>query len=390
MQNLKQKIQETMPKEVQQYLTSMKATDLNLHVCNKYGIKGDEISKYVDLVNRLFFKEIRLGQVFMEIKKLFGFGRDKAQQMARDLVGIRLLPVKDWYDENVEEYIKNLGGDPADYEEYVKEQKEALPKEEEYFKEQLTPEKEEDVEETENEEEKQEETAKEEETEEIEFDAEKEKNESLDIFKKGLVNLLVNSGFYLEDYNDVLLLLVTRDDGFKKGLENALFQNYEKLTHKKFLLEGEPKEPNVANWLKHFLKQEGSGMFDNITLSRFLSTSENVKVLDEEEKQLVQKLLLLYRNIKFFPDSMPGKDVDQWEIIPLGDKDLEEEQEPRGAQEEQAQEKRGVQEKKSELTQEAKKRDKKIKELERIANSYPEGSLEKTAALEEIKRLKQE
>src|SRR3989339_772390 len=66
-----------------------------------------------------------------------------------------------------------------------------------------------------------------------------------------------------------------------------------------------------------FIKQYGSGFFDNVTLSRYITFSENVKKLDENEKNLVKKLLQLYRNLKFFPDSMKDIPVDDWEIVPI-------------------------------------------------------------------------
>jgi hypothetical protein len=52
-------------------------------------------------------------------------------------------------------------------------------------------------------------------------------------------------------------------------------------------------------------------------LSDFLGTSENAKILDDKEKELVRKVLMCYRNVKFFPESMPSDNGEGWEMIPL-------------------------------------------------------------------------
>ena len=124
------------------------------------------------------------------------------------------------------------------------------------------------------------------------------------------------------------------------------------------------------DWLKDFIKQHGGEMFDNIKLSQYLSNSSNVKNLDEVEKQLVRKLLMLYRNLKFFPDSMPNDTGEGWEIIPIS------------------------QEEGTLPTTRAGKESKKdgfkitpLQELEILAKQYPKGSLEHRAIMEEIKKL---
>jgi hypothetical protein len=120
----------------------------------------------------------------------------------------------------------------------------------------------------------------------------------------------------IKDYNGILILLLLDDPNFKKSLEKVFLANPEKLTHSEFISEGAPHSPSIANWLKDFIKQFGSGMFDNLVMARYMTTSKNIKNLSEEEKQLVKKLLLTYRNLKFFPESMPSDDGEGWEIIP--------------------------------------------------------------------------
>ena len=71
----------------------------------------------------------------------------------------------------------------------------------------------------------------------------------------------------------------------------------------------------------NFIKKNGSGIFNNLVLIEYLVNSDNAKKLDNKEKELLKKLLLLYRNIKFFPESMPDDNGESWEIIPVSKKE---------------------------------------------------------------------
>jgi len=126
----------------------------------------------------------------------------------------------------------------------------------------------------------------------------------------------------------------------------------------------------VANWIKYFIATKGSDAFDNISLSSFLVQSPNAKVLNEKEKTRLRKLLTLYRNLKFFPDSMPNKTGDGWEIIPTQIAD------------DVQRETKVVKEK------EVSESEKKVQDLRLVLAKYPEGSLARRAVEEEIKRLK--
>ncbi|MDO9399413.1 MAG: hypothetical protein Q7T79_01880 [bacterium] len=144
-----------------------------------------------------------------------------------------------------------------------------------------------------------------------------EKSVAEEIFKQGLVNELNNHFVIAEAVNAKLFYILANDLNFKKELENALYVNQEKLTHKEFILDGKPHSPNIGNWLKDFIKKNGSGIFDNLVLAEYLINSENAKKLESKERELLRKLLLLYRNIKFFPESMPTDTGEGWEIIPI-------------------------------------------------------------------------
>lgn len=58
-------------------------------------------------------------------------------------------------------------------------------------------------------------------------------------------------------------------------------------------------------------------MFDELKMAEYLSSSPNTKKLNTEEKDLLRKLLRLYRNLVFFPESMGNNPVEDWQIIPV-------------------------------------------------------------------------
>jgi hypothetical protein len=80
-------------------------------------------------------------------------------------------------------------------------------------------------------------------------------------------------------------------------------------------------EETIGNWLKDFIEQKGSGIFNNIVLGDFLLKSVNAKKLNKNEKELVKKLLIFYRNLKFFPESMPNDAIENWQIIPFSEEE---------------------------------------------------------------------
>src|SRR3989339_804382 len=196
---------------------------------------------------------------------------------------------------------------------------------------------------------------------------------------------------------DEIIDIIVYDNIFKKELENSLYKSSAKLTNKELLLDGDAHIPNVQNWLSDFIKQYGSGFFDNVTLSRYITFSENVKKLDENEKNLVKKLLQLYRNLKFFPDSMKDIPVDDWEIVPIdkfvvkkhselsgppktkGEKEIEKLRQEEGDYAENSLERKMLEE-------EVEKKEQ-IENLQSEANKYPQGSLEKKALESEFKEL---
>jgi hypothetical protein len=386
-----------LPANVRDFLNSVAGTDLNLFICKQNGLVGDDIILNTDLVADLFFKDLELKDLVTRIKDDFDFDDVKARKLAADIAGIRLLVIDNWFNGGVSAYLKSLGVSPADYQKIVDDQKIAVRKE-----------KEEDaIEEAERQAEKAEREAalneeapiKKEEPITIEGDFkinwEVEKEEVLKTFKNGLADI-ISSGAVQEEFNDVLIyLLADKGESFRAELERALLANNEVITFAKFAVGGRPAAAVISAWLKNFISEVGSGLFDNLTLTKFLTSSANCKVLSDEEKNIVKKLLLVYRNIKFFPASMPNKTGEGWEIIPSETEiDLTKAKTvgvpltaDYAAKAESARMAAVKEEQNRKEAARAEEISRKLTELQAMAAAYPAGSLQRKAVEEEIRKL---
>ncbi|MFA5109120.1 MAG: hypothetical protein WC458_01065 [Patescibacteria group bacterium] len=308
MANLDNKFK-TLPANVKAYLVSLKAAELNLFVLNKNKIAPTDFGKVTAIITHLFSKTIKVSDLPATLKSELNLDELAAKSLACDLVGVRLLIIKDWLEEDLETYIKNWGGNPSEYLHFIDEQKKALAEEEKYFATELKSEPEFVF--------KSKITSEPVAT--PVLDIAKEKTDSIALFKNNLVDLLKSTGGeeFIADYNLVLISLLSDDQDFKSNLEGALYVNSEELTAGRLKDEEKDISPTIANWLKDFIKQNGSDIFDDIILLDYLSKSPNAKNLNLTEKSLVKKLLKLYRNLSFFPDSMNNAPVEEWEIIPI-------------------------------------------------------------------------
>jgi hypothetical protein len=121
----------------------------------------------------------------------------------------------------------------------------------------------------------------------------------------------------LFDLNFVIFQAFNDDPNFEDKVIDDFYKNQEVLTTKPFFLNGEKVKASVANWLKDFMRENGSELFSSMTLSKYFISSPNIKVLDENEKALIKRLLKLYRNLVFFPESMEGIPPAEWQLFPF-------------------------------------------------------------------------
>lgn len=140
---------------------------------------------------------------------------------------------------------------------------------------------------------------------------------TLEIFTKGLCREFEENPIINAAVNARIFYIISQNLAVKDDLEKALLTNQELLTDKDFLLEGKKAQPTIENWLLDFMKSYGTGIFDQLVLTEYVIKNRNCRVLLEDEKKRLKKLLLLYRNLKFFPLSMPSDNTDEWEIFPI-------------------------------------------------------------------------
>ncbi len=363
-----------LPPAVEFYFGSKTIADSIAMLNSKYQIPAGYLS---DLITDIVLADFDFNGVEARLKKDLNVDEKKAKQIMVDFLGAIFLPI--------DEYLKNIDikkelakhkGQAEQYQEAVEKFKEEL--EDEYFDavEELLKTHEELV------------------------DPEEEERAAINIFENNLIDVLRdNSKEALSHLNGGLIYLLFNKKGFKEKIFKVLFDNETKLTHKKFILGGKAVRPTVGNWIKDFIKYYGTENFNNVVLTKYITTSPNVKILDEEEKKLVRKLLQVYRNIKFFPESMGDAPPEEWEIIPTertgekltkarrvsGPPETEEEKEMKTLK--QMEEKYDEKSLERLALEEEIKKKRKIEELKIVANKYKEGSLERRAIEEEIRRL---
>jgi hypothetical protein len=386
---LKEKIK-TLPQEVFDFLTSAKSTELNILISSKYQLTLPQIKIFSDLIAQLFLREIPVAGLVESIKQLFGFSETMARQMACDIAGVRLLVVVDWLNADVAGLISSWGGDSARYQSYTEIQRQAVIKEAEWLAKELA--------------EPAEETSR---FADEDVDWEDREAKMKDLFSSHMMEMLQSDDeTLLSDINESIFHLIFNiREGIKDELANLLLNNQEVLTNQRIVVDGRQVDATVANWLAYFISQKGSALFDAVTLSDFITNSPNAKFLDLDEKKLLSNLLIVYRNLKFFPDSLPSPDPKYWMIFPVT---IPEEPIAKtvGVEANQAiigltgalpvapmaQPKifpKTVQSSPEEEEQKA-LRDSQIAEAESLLERYPAGSLERLALEEELTKLRQQ
>lgn len=375
-----------LPAEVFAYLDSYKSDDLNLLIIEKYHLSLPQIKAYYDLVALLFLRELAVSALPLEIQKIFAMPEHIARQLACDIAGVRLLVVVDWLGVDVADLIKQWGGDPARYQTYVEVQREAIPKEAEWNAEQWA--EPEDVAEILDDE---------------ETDWSKREKVIKELFVTQLTDTLsTDDDYLLKEINDACFyILANVNENFNEELSALLLANQERLTTQPIMVDGRQVEPTVANWLSDFLSQKGSDFFDAVDLSDFLVNAPNVQSLSPEDKERLTALLIVYRNLKFFPRALAGDQPSDWFIFPLS---AEAEPEtlmtptavkataaavpPRWQRQAAATVSASQSAPDEEILTKIGREDPRVKALEKEAAQYVEGSLERLALEEEIEKLK--
>jgi len=301
-----------LPQAIQDILLSPFGAQVNSTIIAKYNLKKDLADKMLDLVNDIYLKKLDIMNLPGKLISVLGLPPDRAQALALDLVGLKLLVADDYFQGAVSKFLAANGGGLDAYQIKTAEIRTALEKEREIYKDQ-SEEKEYvpkflDLEERNKPE-----------------SDNQEKIDALSLFNEDLINILnfKDDNEIILDYNETLIGLIEADERFKRDLETTLYNNQELISDIKINTNGNEAKPTVANWLKDFIMENGSDLFGNVTLVKYLTDNHNVKRIPEAERNLIKKLLKLYRNLVFFPSSMENIPLEEWEIFPVDQAALE-------------------------------------------------------------------
>jgi len=120
----------------------------------------------------------------------------------------------------------------------------------------------------------------------------------------------------LEDINDELILYLVDSPALKDELTKILTTNQANIGQENIIIDDKQAPPTSENWLKDFYHVVGSGVFDSLSIAKYIINSANAKKLAEKDKAKLRRFLTLYHNIKYFPTPFAAIPIEKWEIIP--------------------------------------------------------------------------
>lgn len=278
--------------EVEHYLLSATLAEFLKKLDEKYGVTNDY---FTDLIVEAVGGTLKLQDAPKKIQENLRRSGEESKKMALDFLGVVFLPLDPYlFGWGIKELFFSWKGNPNDYEDYVSACVESIWEENDRILEEHVQ----------------------------NFDANRdtagELNSSVTLFKKLLVSILSSENEENKArLNSSILSLLTASPLNKKALEEALYESEEKISDKKIKLEQKFVEATASNWIKDFIAYYGTGLFDNLVLSEYITGSENTKGLDDGTRKLLIQLLLVYRNLKFFPSSMSDRPFAEQGIIPV-------------------------------------------------------------------------
>ncbi|MFA5162974.1 MAG: hypothetical protein WC441_00420 [Patescibacteria group bacterium] len=297
-----------LPQEIQDILISPFGAKINREMINKYNLDKKSAGVIVDIVNDIYLKKLNLVNLKEKIINIISLPPDRVQSLCLDLAGLKLLIADDYFKGIVKDFILANRGDLATYQAKAQEWKEAIKREQEiYISETAEPKYESKLVNLNDDEEDP-------------ALINQEKIDAVSLFKEDVINALKlgpDSSEMTAIYNEFLIDLIKDDENFRKSLETSLYNNQELVVPEKIIVNGSEVKASVANWIKDFISQNGSEMFNNVVLVKYLSDNPNVKKLKDADREIVKKVLKLYRNLVFFPDSMENVPLEEWEIFPV-------------------------------------------------------------------------
>lgn len=297
-----------LPADIQDILISPFGAQINREIATKHGLDKTQLGQMMNLTNDIYIKILEINNLPNKIINVLKLAPAKANALALDMAGQKLLIADIYFKGAIKQFIIANQGRLEEYRSIIVKEEEEIKKEQAIYKteteEKIYEPKYLDLEDS---------------YDEVKL-ANQEKIDTLALFKEDVKSILTakpETGEIIKIYNESLIELIKDDNVFRISLEGALYNNQEVLTPGKILLNEDEKNATICNWLKDFISENGSEMFSNVVLVKYLAGSRNIKKLVDNDRNLIKKLLKLYRNLAFFPESMENIPLDEWEIFPI-------------------------------------------------------------------------
>ncbi len=280
-----------LPEEIKIFLESDVFEKILVNIGEKYQIDSALI---FELVVDIIIDEFNFSDFEKRILKFFQVDNSVVEKIVIDVLGMIFYPMEFFYDKIKPSLIlKKKKVNPEDYDIWVASLENELEKELDLaideFDKSLD-----------------------------EINWEEESKLALEIINSQLVEVFRDySPMGQAEFNRGLALMLINVPEFPKEATKALLLNQEKITSNKIKLNDKIVEPTIANWLKDYNYQFNLSEFSTLNLTKFISSSINCQKLAEKEKSYVARLLQMFLNIKFFPDSLKDQMIENWQIFSL-------------------------------------------------------------------------
>ncbi|MFH1413133.1 MAG: hypothetical protein ABIG10_03875 [bacterium] len=332
--------------EVQFYFNDEISGSSISEIAELYGFEKDLI---YDLVYDLVINNFDINLLKQNIVKLVNNDREISKDLTLDILGKILLPIDQYLDINIEQLIIDNNGNIENYNSYVMSFKNRLDGHildllNDYVDEQIEA-----------------------------IDPDQEKIAVDILFNNHILDVLRDENpETLAILNSGLLYLLNNEEGLQKKLEQMLLDNQVKITSQEITINDKKFEPTAGNWIRSFINSAGLDKYDIMAVSDYLIKSGDVNVLSEKERSIVNRLITIYLNIKFYPESIADKPLTELHIIPL----------PAGKENKF----KKVVKPQPAIIKSPEQISSSILKLQKMAENYSQGSLERLVIEEEIKK----
>ena len=337
------KILNQLPEEVSLYFSSSFEQADRLDLSVKYGLSSDDV---YDIILDYFVAGFKIEAISKNLEN-HKFNANHSKEFIVDFLGKIFLPLEEFLKLDIKKEIEERGGRISDYKKNINNLERLIEGKnfdivsdlvDDFLK---------------------------------DFDPQEEERVIIEFLGEDLLEVLLDKNPDSSQHiNGTLIYLLINNPDVIDKFSRAFLSNKELISSQRILIDNKEQDPSIANWITHFIKENGSDMPSSISLAKYLSSSPEVLKLDSGEKSLLKKVLRIYRDLTFFPDSMTNVPQEDWKIIP-SDIILD-----------------SIPEKKK-VIKKVSTKDPRIEELEKSLSQYPDHSLEKMAIEDEIKKLSQ-